>query len=135
MTDVRVFCPGLDQRGYGGYNAHPRGDARFIRVVPFLVALHEPPECLTHKRPYRMVGGYRFDRMIQEWAERGVRYDCGISYGPEGAVWCHPHYWSRSEWDNWRHVDADGHCPMWPVAQWMKRLHEQVIPTSVGSNE
>lgn len=120
--NVRVFCAGLDDRGYGGYNAHPRSDRPFIRVVPFLTALHNPPLCEVHNRPYRMIGGYRFERMLVAWQEHGIRLECDIRHGLEGAVWCDSHDWSRGQWDS-RYIDDDGHCPMWRIGRWLHRRH------------
>jgi len=119
---TEMYCDGLSPQGYPGYNAHP-GSAPYKVVVPFIEAIHNPPRCKTHDRPYLTIGGYRLSHLADAIRRTGeVAADCQPSYGFEQGAWCNPHGFSGRASD----FDGDGHCPHWRLAQWIARRHAEL---------
>lgn len=113
-SSINMWCPESDDRGYDGYNAHPR-DASYVIILPFLEAIHRPPECKLHKRPYLTKGGCIVFSVAEAFRKHGVNWECDERLNR----WCHNHGYHGEDW-------TEGRCGFRQIVDWIKRRHEYV---------
>lgn len=117
MSQIKMYCGEPNAQGYYGYNAHP-GEASYIKVVPFLEAIHQPPTCKLHGTPYLTEGGYAIDKIARRFRERGPTWECDVGYYSEGGgKHCFPHGYNGYDGD-------EKSCGYRSLVDWIKRKHE-----------